>query len=358
MSAAANPLAGMTRSRRDGVVLRNTDYITSLWHRTGRSGVLVCMLVGLGLLLLYGLARGPRRPGLLDASLFQPVRVEPGPFPKHLIDLAGVPRLLPAPPQRIVSTILSGDEMLLELIEPARLVAVTPYIDTPGMSNSVGAVPRAVQRLQANAEAVIALQPDLALVATYSRSEEVQMLVAAGIPLLRLSAFASFHEVMDNLRLLGAAVGAEARAARLITQMQQRLLEVERRVQGRPRPRVLYYALGGHSVGADTLIDDIITRAGGTNVAREAQLTGWPRMPLELVLRLQPEVVILPVWNTDPVTDVVRTYLPEPAWQQVPAVQQGRVYAISGAWLTTVSQHAVRGLEALARHLHPEGFES
>ncbi|MGE3538560.1 MAG: ABC transporter substrate-binding protein [Candidatus Tectimicrobiota bacterium] len=339
-------------------MLHNVDETLSPWSRARGSVILSLLLAGLGLLLLYGLTRTARHLSLVDTNLLQASRVDPGPFPKRLLDPGGVTHVLPAPPQRIVSTVLSGDEMLLDLARLDQIAAVTPYIDTPGMSNSTGRVPATIPRLQANAEAIIAVQPDLVLVASYNRSEEVRVLVAAGMPLLRLGNFASFQEVMANIITLGAAVGVEARATALVQQMQQRLAAVERRVQGRPRPRVLYYAPGGSTVGADTLIDEMIERAGGRNVTREVHSTGWPNLPLELVLRLQPEVLIIPVWSLAADADVARTHLQDPLWQQVPAVQHGRVYAIRGAWLTTISQHAVQGVEAMARCLHPEGFES
>ena len=43
-------------------------------------------------------------------------------------------------------------------------------------------------------------------------------------------------------------------------------------------------------------------------------------------------------------------------WRRVPAVRAGRVYEIPGAWITSVSHHAARGLSRVARVLHPEAF--
>lgn len=296
------------------------------------------------------------RPAMFAAHHFPATHVIGNTFPKQLVDPLGTSHTLLVPPQRILSTMLAGDEMLAALVPVERLAAVTPLIDMPGMSNSVGAIPPSVPRLQGATEAIIALQPDLVLTAGYNRAEMVRLLTSAGIPLLRFSAYNSFADVLSNLRMLGAAVGAEERAAALMASVQQRITAVEMRVQGRPRPRVLYYAAGGYTAGAETLIDEMITRAGGSNVAREAQYTGTPALPLEAVLRLTPDVIIVPDWQEVPQEDVARRYLRDPLWQHIPAVQQGRVYAIQGAWLSTVSQHAIRGLEEMARRFHPGAF--
>ncbi len=138
--------------------------------------------------------------------------------------------------------------------------------------------------------------------------------------------------------------------------MQQRIDAVAHRVKGRTRPRVLYYAPAGYTMGTETLIDEMIQGAGGVNVAREIQLSGPGKLQLEVMLNLAPDVIIMGDWSLTPGPQAVRAILHHPMWQHVPAVANGRVYTIRGAWLTSVSHHAVHGLEAIAQRLHPEAF--
>ncbi len=77
-----------------------------------------------------------------------------------------------------------------------------------------------------------------------------------------------------------------------------------------------------------------------------------------MAISLQPEVIVVADWSATSSTEVVQALLHDPRWQQVPAIANGRVYAVRGAWLESVSQYAVRGLEAIARLLHPGVFES
>ena len=46
------------------------------------------------------------------------------------------------------------------------------------------------------------------------------------------------------------------------------------------------------------------------------------------------------------------------AWRQVPAIRDGRIHVVSGAWLTSVSQDSVRGVEVIAELLHPDAFDA
>ncbi len=323
--------------------------------RLRRTGVLsaIFMMAGLLILLMYS---GLVRVALLGHGLLQGTVVEGEQFPKRLIDPAGMIQSIPAPPQRIVSAILSGDHMLTALVSPDRLVGVTYLVDDPSISNIIGVVPPSVTRLHAEVETMLALQPDLVLVAGYARAETVRLLVAANTPVVRLHQYGSFQDVARNLRTLGAAVGATPSAIQVIDEMQRRIDAVAQRVRGRARPRVLYYAPGGYTMGAKTLIDEMIQGAGGVNVAREMQLAGPVKLQLEVMLNLAPDVIIMGDWSLTPGPQAVRAILHHPAWQHVPAVAHGRVYAIRGAWLTSVSQYAVHGLEAIAQQLHPGAF--
>lgn len=277
-------------------------------------------------------------------------------FPKRLIDPLGRDHLLQQPPRRIASAILAGDEMLAELVACDRLVAVSDLVDNAGISNVAGHYPAEIPRIQADIEAMLAVQPDLALVSTHSDALGVRMLMASGVAVTRFAAFESFAEIADNLRLLGGILGVAQRAEAAVAQMEQRLRNVERRVAGRPRPRVLYYDMSGSTGGPGTLTDEMIERAGGNNLIRETGIIGYTRITRELAIALQPDVVILSDWSSRGDASTTEQLLDDPAWQAVPAVQNERVHALRGAWVTSGSQFRVAGVEALARLLHPEAF--
>lgn len=291
-------------------------------------------------------------------AAYQETRIEGATFPKQLIDPLGLRQTVPAPPHRIASAVLVGDEILTALVPAERFVAVSRLIDDPAISNCVQMMPAAVERISPDIETLLRLEPDLVAVAGYTRPEAVRLLVSIGIPVLRFGQYDTFAEVMANVQTAGAVVGAEAEAAAIVADMERRIAAVQQRVAGRPQPRVLYYLPGGFTSGRDTLIDEALALAGGVNVAREAGIVGENAISVELAIGLEPDVLLLPSWRPPEEDPEARAFLHEPVWQSVPAVRTGRVYEVNSAWTYSLSQHSVHGLEHVARILHPEAFDS
>ena len=319
------------------------------------AGVVPVALIVLGV-VAFGATSGTTRLSLLGARPFHATQVVGHNFPKRLIDPSGVPQTLAEPPSRILSGVLASDEILTALVTPERLAGVTYLVDEPGLSEVAKRLPPDLPRLHGEAETILALQPDLVVLASYTRATTMRLLASAGVPVVRFQWYRSFADIMNSIRMLAAAVGADDNGARLIANMRLRIAEVETRTQGLTRPRVLYYGGGGYSAGKDTLIDAMITLAGGHNVARDVNLQGQGRLPLEVAVSLRPEVILVSQWERLTRGNRAAAFLHHPVWGEVPAIRNGRVYGINGAWLSSVSHYSVKALEAIARVLHPEAF--
>ena len=306
--------------------------------------------------MAFAAAGGTTRLSLLGARPFHATQVVGHDFPKRLIDPSGLPQTLAEPPSRILSGVLASDEILTALVPPDRLAGVTYLVDEPGLSEVARLLPPDLPRIHGEAETILALRPDLVVLASYTRATTVRLLASAGVPVVRFQWYRSFADIMNSIRMLAAAVGAEDSGARLVADMQRRIAEVERRSQGLARPRVMYYGSGGYSAGRGTLIDAMITLAGGHNVARDVGLRGQERLPLEVAVSLRPEVILVSQWERLTGGNRAAAFLHHPVWAEAPAVREGRVYGINGAWISSVSHYSVKALEAIARVLHPEVF--
>lgn len=319
------------------------------------AAVVPAILIALGMVAFAATGGAPRL-SLLGARPFRATQVVGQDFPKQLIDPAGIPQTLAAPPNRILSAVLASDETLAALVPPERLAGVTHLVDEPGLSEVARLLPPDLPRIHAEAETMLALRPDLVVLASYTRATTVRLLVSAGAPVVRFQWYRSFADIMSSIRLLAAAVGADDTGAWLVDDMRRRIADVEERTEGLARPRVLYDGGGGYSAGRDTLIDAMITLAGGHNVARDVGLQGQGRLPLEVAVSLRPEVILVPEWERRTGGRRAAAFLHHPVWAEVPAVQSGRVHGVKGAWLSSVSHYSVKALEAIARMLHPEAF--
>lgn len=319
------------------------------------AAVVPAVLIALGV-VAFAATSGATRLSLLGARPFHATQVVGQDFPKRLIDPSGVPQTLAGPPNRILSAVLASDEILTDLVPPKRLAGVTYLVDEPGLSDVAKLLPPDLPRIHAEVETMLALRPDLVVLASYTRATTVRLLVSAGVPVVRFEWYRSFADIMGSIRMLAAAVGSDDSGVRLVDDMRRRIADVEERTQGLARPRVLYYGGGGYSAGQDTLIDAMITLAGGHNVARDVSLRGQGRLPLEIAVSLRPEVILVSESEPGAGDNGAATFLHHPVWAVVPAVREGRVHGIKGAWLSSVSHYSVKALEAIARVLHPEAF--
>ena len=111
---------------------------------------------------------------------------------------------------------------------------------------------------------------------------------------------------------------------------------------------IMYDTAPIYTTGPDSFINDLITQAGGQNIVDRPIATNI--ISSEEVALRQPEVILCSKGLTNRVRNM-------PGWaHSVPAVQNNRLYAEDPADGTLVrpSPRLVRGVEALARYLHPE----
>ena len=224
--------------------------------------------------------------------------VEGDAFPRVLHDdLLDVTFTLPHPPQRIVSLTLASDVLLARLVPLERIAGVTSLVDVESYSSAVGHYPASIPRVRANAEAILALEPDLVVVASYSSPETVRMLVSAGIPVLRLFEVVRLDDIETSAHLLSRATGADEAFQALAAELHQAEAHNAQLHAFAAPPHVLFLSADGYTHGAGTLMDDMLQAAGGTNVARELHLRGHQRAPLEAVIAATPEVILVPAMS-------------------------------------------------------------
>ena len=110
-------------------------------------------------------------------------------------------------PARIVSLTLGTDEILLDLVNPWRIRALTYISVLPDYSNIVERA-RAVSRHTAGSvEEIIRLRPDFILASSINNAEKLESLQALGCRVLTVSGFESIAGVRRNVMKVAAALG-------------------------------------------------------------------------------------------------------------------------------------------------------
>jgi iron complex transport system substrate-binding protein len=264
-------------------------------------------------------------------------------------DMLGRRVTVPERPRRVVSLAPSLTETVYAVGAGDRLVGVTQYCDFPPEAASK---PKVGGIYNPNLEAILSLEPDLVLATTEgNREEHIRELERLRLPVYVVRPL-DFASVLESIERVGRLLGRAAESERLVTGLRRDAEGIERRLRGFRRPRVLYVVWGSPLVvpGRDTLITDLIRRAGGESVSGEEAIA-YPRLSLEEALVRRPERVVLARQGHESLEERLREW---PELGLLPAVRQGRVQSIDGDLVHRPGPRILDGLRALARLLHPE----
>jgi iron complex transport system substrate-binding protein len=165
----------------------------------------------------------------------------------------------------VVSLNLCTDQYLLALA-PERAVGVTFLARDPSLS-ALSDAAAAVPGLRADAEAVLAVRPDLVLAGPWGARATLEALARRGVRVERLDPPESFPAIRAATRRLGALLGAEARAEALLAAMNAVL------PASVPRGPAIFLEPRGLTAAPGTLRDAVLRAAGHTNAADGRAMT-------------------------------------------------------------------------------------
>lgn len=274
-----------------------------------------------------------------------------GAYPLTVTDDLGREVTLEAEPARIVTMIPSHTETICALEACDRVVGVDEFSNYPP---EIEDLPRLGNAFSPNLEAIVALEPDLVLVDESSdlaaQLEQVGLTVFAGTP-------QTLAEIFETFALLGRLVNREEAAQALIERVQSDIDAVTERVAEAPRPRV-YHEIDAtpYSVGPNSFIGVLITRAGGDNIV-EAGMGNFPQLDPEFIVAADPEIITL---GNAPYGESLETVAARPGWQQITAVVNTNVIELSPHHEDIISRPGPRiaeGVLFFASHFHPELFD-
>lgn len=260
-------------------------------------------------------------------------------------DAVGRDVRLPRSPRRIVSLAPAITEILFAAGAGDRVVGVTRYCNFPPAAD---ALPEVGGFADPDVERVAQLAPDLVIATadTVTR-DRFDALVALGVPVYATDA-SDFAGVAASIRNVADAAGNASAGDALAKEFEARRDAVLARVKDRPRRRTLFLFQANPAIaaGRDTFLDELLRTAGGENVAAAAP-TSYPRLGLEGIVALAPDVILTTMPET---ADTLRKSL---AGSPLAA---HRIVAVEADRVERPGPRLVEGLEAVAALLHPEAF--
>jgi iron complex transport system substrate-binding protein len=205
------------------------------------------------------------------------------------------------------------------------------------------------------------LTQDLCQVCAPSGNEITQVLSALPTkPQILWLTPKSLEQIFDNLRDLGAATGRSKMAETLIAEGRARLGKIEAATHALvSRPRVFCMEWMDPVYCCGHWVPEMVRIAGGFDkLGREG--TDSVRIKWSDVLEWRPEVlIVMPCgFALEKAAEQARQLTTYPGWGDLPAVRDGRVYAVdANSYFARPGPRVVEGTELLAHLLHPDLFE-
>ncbi|HEV8536618.1 MAG TPA: ABC transporter substrate-binding protein [Candidatus Limnocylindria bacterium] len=274
---------------------------------------------------------------------------------------------------RVVSLVPAATEMVHALGALAQLVAVTHDDDFPPAVRSLPRVTRSTIPPEASAreidahvreagargestfhldeQALRAARPDVILGQTLCAVCAVTLdqipAALASQPLVVPLDASDLEGMLADLRRVGAALGRERDAERLVDDLRGRLRDVAERVVDRPRPRVACLEWLDPLFNAGHWVPEQVQVAGGTDVLGEAGARSR-EITWNDVRDARPEIVIaMPCgWDAERAAREA---------ESLQALAGARVFGVDGAaYFSRPGPRLVDGTELLASILHPD----
>ncbi len=240
------------------------------------------------------------------------VRSQPARAVIEVSDGVGHRLRLSAAPKRIVTLLPSLTETVCALQACARLVGTDRYSNWPA---AVRALPKLGGIDDTSIEAIVALKPDVVLVARSARV--IDRLDELGIPVLALetTSLEGSHQLMLQVAKL---LGDEQAGDRAWAAIEDRIRMAAGRVPVRYRGLRVYFEVADapYAASEGSFIGELLSRLGLANSV-PARLGPFPRLNPEFVVRAKPDIIMSS-------KDELASMPSRPGWDALAALREGR----------------------------------
>ena len=250
-------------------------------------------------------------------------------------------------PQRIVSLQPSATVILHAVGRLERVVACTRYCRE--LCPEVEGRAIVQDSWTAQTEQIVALNPDLVIAAVPYQEKAVAEILKCGARFLGLAP-KTMKDIYADIASIAGLVGRSAAGEMTIEKMKVEIDAIREQVMHRPRVRVYCEEWGKPLIASQAWVAELVSAAGGEFVGSPGS-----HQIADSIAKEDPHVVVA-AWcgagDRVPLTKIVA----ERGWQNMRAVQTGRVYCVRDDYLNTPAPTLLHGLRALAAAMHPDLF--
>lgn len=267
-------------------------------------------------------------------------------FPVTVTTAAGDVRIQEQP-DAIVSLGATATEMLFAIGAGDQVKAVDEHSNYPTEAPKTD-----LSSYEPNVEAIVALAPDLVVVAN-DKGDLGKQLGAADIPLMVLPAAATLDEVYAQFDQLGQATGHADEADDVAADVRDQLERIAASTPKPEQPVTYYHELTPdyYSATSATFVGQVFGLLGMTSIADEApggtsENGGYPQLSAEYIVKADPDVIFLA--DTICCQQTPAAVAKRPGWSSIAAVKDDRVIPLNDDIASRWGPRVVELLEAAA----------
>ncbi|NTU71389.1 MAG: ABC transporter substrate-binding protein [Coriobacteriia bacterium] len=301
--------------------------------------VALALLAVAALIALSGCAAQPAAPAAPEAPAVAPA------FPVTITDDAGKSVTIDAEPQRIVSLAPANTEIAFALGLGDRIVGVTTYDDYPAEVKDIAKVG---DFTTPNFEAIAAADPDLVLATTGVQADAIKKLESLGATVIAIDP-QNLAGVYADIERVGKATGTSEKAATLVADMKDEVAAVQDAVSS-ATPVTAFVEIAQNplfTAGKGTLIDELVTLAGGKSVVTQ---DGYVAYSSEQVIKADPDVYLATKGSMSNPAELAK----RAGFSKLSAVKADRVFVLDDNLVSRPGPRVVEGLKQIASFLHPD----
>jgi iron complex transport system substrate-binding protein len=298
--------------------------------------------------------------GALGISYFAQPQFKKLESPITVQDGAGYTVTISEYPERIVSIAPSCTEILFAIELEDKIVGVPIYDRySTEIQNSIdaGEITSVGDFQTISIETVVGLDPDIIIskggfqLTTANRFIELEKTVL-------VLTHEGFNGYLNDISLIGKVTGQNDEASAFIAEIEGEAQLIEDKTKDLIKPTVYVEYGSMNSYGAGSVVDELITKAGGTNIFKDYE-GQYLTTSTEEILKANPDIIIISKGvMSDYYGCTPEEIKSRESWNLLSAVIEDKIYEVDENLITVAGPNIVDGIQELAKIFHPEVFNT
>jgi len=282
---------------------------------------------------------------------------------RELVDRSGRTVKINGPINRIVTTAPSNTEIITDLGQAHKLVAIDRH------SANVTGIPEGLPLLDffyPDAEVIVNLEPDIIIAsghnATGTGEDPFQLLREMGIPVVYISMSKSIDDIYRDIAFVADVLQIQKKGEEIIRSMQDQITQIVLQYVSQSvsqdviQKKTVYFEISTapdmFTFGKGSYINELISVIGAVNIFEN---DNWFVMPsAEAIIDRNPDIIFTTV---DFIDDPIGEIKSRPGFEHINAVKNNRIYQIDSDSALRPSTRIILALRQMAEAVYAEQYE-